>query len=84
MAAEAENKIVSEPGPEGGRTGQRWALAEVQWRLCGKGQSSGSSDIIEESDELVTNGEGDSAAQNLQEQQEQCEVSLMCRPKDFK
>lgn len=59
MTAEAE------PGPEGGRSGQRWALAEVQWRLCGKGQSSGSSDIIEESDELVTNGEGDSAAQNL-------------------
>lgn len=78
MTAEAE------PGPEGGRSGQRWVLAEVQWRLCGKGQSSGSSDIIEESDELVTNGEGDSAAQNLQEQQEQCEVSLMCRPKDFK
>lgn len=29
-------------------------------------QSSGNSDIIEESDKLVSNGEGDSAAQDLE------------------
>lgn len=33
----------------------------------GKGQSSGNSDIIEESDKLVTNGEGDCTAQDLEE-----------------
>lgn len=33
---------------------------------CVVTQLSGSSDIIEESDELVTNGEGGSAAQDLE------------------
>lgn len=49
-----------------------------------KGDHQENSDIIEESNKLVTNGEGGSAAEDLQQQQEQCEVSLMCGPKDFK
>lgn len=75
LSASLDQKVV---GPD---RGGPWLRSNGD---CGKGQSSGSSDIIEESDELVANGEGDSAAQDLQEQQEQGEVSLVCRPKGFK
>lgn len=34
---------------------------------CGEGQSSGNSDIVEESDKLVTDGEGHGTAQDLEE-----------------
>lgn len=47
-------------------TKQRPVLGEVQWRLCGEGQSSGNSDIVEESDKLVTDGEGHGTAQDLE------------------
>lgn len=41
-----------------------WVRSSGDW---GKGQSSGNSDIIEESDKLVTNGEGDCTTQDLEE-----------------
>lgn len=59
-------KLSARPGPEGSLGPDRgwpWLRSNGD---CGKGLPSGSSDIIEESDELVTNGEGDSAAQDLE------------------
>lgn len=56
----------SEPGPEGSlgpNRGRSWVRSNGD---CGEGQSSGNSDIVEESDKLVTDGEGHGTAQDLE------------------
>lgn len=40
-------------------------LSQEPCRLSSKGQASGDSDIVEEPDKLVPNGEGDSTAKDL-------------------
>lgn len=65
--AENKTKMASQRGLDQkavwDQTGWSWVRSSGDW---GKGQSSGNSDIIEESDKLVTNGEGDRTAQDLE------------------